>query len=316
MGGLAGLNYDSSSVSDCYATGAVQGGMWIGGLVGWNDSVVSGCYASGSISGTDSVGGLVGINYTNSTVSECYAMGDVTGAGDNVGGLAGKIRENSGVIRCHAAGAVEGRSSVGGLVGDVNEYCNVSDCYATGAVVGEDWVGGLVGWTEGAVSRCYAAGLVTGDGFGVGGFVGTIYGIGAVDNSYWDTQTSGQATSDGGTGKTTEEMKQQATFEGWDFVNVWFIQEHVTYPYLASGAPVSVSHPEVLSDEFFGVRSNRFGFNMFWATGGVVVVEASTNLMTPDWKPLQTNVLGGTPVYYGDSNWTHFIRRYYRIRVP
>ncbi len=316
VGGLAGLNYDSSSVSDCYATGAVQGGMWIGGLVGWNDSVVSGCYASGSISGTDSVGGLVGINYTNSTVSECYAMGDVTGAGDNVGGLAGKIRENSGVIRCHAAGAVEGRSSVGGLVGDVNEYCNVSDCYATGAVVGEDWVGGLVGWTEGAVSRCYAAGLVTGDGFGVGGFVGTIYGIGAVDNSYWDTQTSGQATSDGGTGKTTEEMKQQATFEGWDFVNVWFIQEHVTYPYLASGAPVSVSHPEVLSDEFFGVRSNRFGFNMFWATGGVVVVEASTNLMTPDWKPLQTNVLGGTPVYYGDSNWTHFIRRYYRIRVP
>jgi len=39
---------------------------------------------------------------------------------------------------------------------------------------------------------------------------------GTVNNGYWDTQTSGQATSSGGTGKTTAEMKQLASFTGWD----------------------------------------------------------------------------------------------------
>jgi hypothetical protein len=44
-----------------------------------------------------------------------------------------------------------------------------------------------------------------------------------VNNSFWDTQTSGQSSSDGGTGKTTAEMKTQTTYTdaGWDFATVW-----------------------------------------------------------------------------------------------
>jgi len=51
---------------------------------------------------------------------------------------------------------------------------------------------------------------------------------------FWDTQTSGQATSDGVTGKTTAEMQMAKTFldAGWDFVNIWGIGENQTYPYL------------------------------------------------------------------------------------
>jgi hypothetical protein len=67
---------------------------------------------------------------------------------------------------------------------------------------------------------------------------------GSVSNSFWDIETSGQATSDGGTGKTTEEMQDIATFSAWDIVTVanpvtrnpsyiWNIVDDVIYPFLS-----------------------------------------------------------------------------------
>lgn len=66
---------------------------------------------------------------------------------------------------------------------------------------------------------------------------------GADIGCFWDTQTSGQATSDGGEGKTTAEMQTASTFlqAGWDFVgesvngteNIWAICEGQDYPKLA-----------------------------------------------------------------------------------
>jgi hypothetical protein len=52
----------------------------------------------------------------------------------------------------------------------------------------------------------------------VGGLVGGNWGN--VAASFWDIETSGQTTSDGGTGKTTAEMHDPNTFidSGWDFV--------------------------------------------------------------------------------------------------
>ena len=62
-----------------------------------------------------------------------------------------------------------------------------------------------------------------------GGLVG--WNDGTVSGSYWDTNTTGQATSAGSaTGKSTAEMKQQATFVGWDFEDVWRIKENRAYP--------------------------------------------------------------------------------------
>jgi len=67
-----------------------------------------------------------------------------------------------------------------------------------------------------------------------------------VSNSFWDTQTSGQPTSSGGTGKTTAQMKDIDTFSGagWDIIAVansstrntgyiWNIVDDVTYPFLS-----------------------------------------------------------------------------------
>jgi hypothetical protein len=63
-----------------------------------------------------------------------------------------------------------------------------------------------------------------------------------VDYSFWDTETSGQPTSDGGgTGKTTEQMQDITTFSGagWDIVLIgsyvdetWYIDDGNDYPRL------------------------------------------------------------------------------------
>ncbi|GAG04613.1 unnamed protein product, partial [marine sediment metagenome] len=92
----------------------------------------------------------------------------------------------------------------GGLCG-ANEESTISNCYATGSVTGGDELGGLCGvnW-DGTISGCYF--LDPADG-------------GGPDNGL-------------GTNLTETQMKQQNSFLGWDFVEIWNIGENQTYPYL------------------------------------------------------------------------------------
>jgi len=149
----------------------------------------------------------------------------------------GGVIEDVGVVNATVTGYV----SVGGLVGENNG--TVSGSYSTGSVTGEEKVGGLVGgnYWGGTVSNSYSSGSVTGNS-SVGGLMGA--NIAAVSDSFWDTQTSGQATSDGGTGKNTTEMQDIATFTAWDIIEVanpsirnpsyiWNIVNNVTYPFLS-----------------------------------------------------------------------------------
>jgi hypothetical protein len=245
----------------------VAGANDVGGLVGWNEGIVSSSNSSGSMTGTWYVGGLMGMN--QGTVIDSYSAGSVTISRDNVGGLVGRnkgtirdsystssvigdnfagglVGSNSDegtVIDSFSTGAVTGNDRVGGLVGANHDI--VSNSYSTGSVTGDDKVGGLVGRNyKGTVSNSYSTGSVTGDDY-VGGLVG-LNEDGTVSDSFWDTETSGQSTSDGGTGKTTTEMKDIATFSGatWDIVAVanpdmrnpsyiWNIVTGLTYPFLS-----------------------------------------------------------------------------------
>ncbi len=144
---------------------------------------------------------------------------NITGSGDYVGGLVG---ENGGsVTRCYSTGAVSSNGwRVGGLAGGSGSWdmpgSTVTNCYSTAAVSGSSYLGGLVGSSGGSVTQCYSTGAVTGIGKNVGGLLG----IGHAIASFWDVQTSGQATSAGGTGKTTTEMQNIQTYldAGWDFI--------------------------------------------------------------------------------------------------
>ncbi len=167
-------------------------GYAVGGLAGENHGTISACYSTGAVSGTHVVGGLVGLNLWG-IVSECYSASSVSATGWFAGGLVG-VNQRGTVINCYSTGSVNGQNVVGGLMG-LNDEALVRNCYSIGAVSGISFVGGLVGKNlQGVVDACF-----------------------------WDMQTSGQQTSDGGTGKTTAEMKTMSTFMdvGWDFTNIW-----------------------------------------------------------------------------------------------
>jgi hypothetical protein len=221
---------------------AVSGSECIGGLVGYNgynyDGTIVNCYSTGTVTGRDYLGGLVGYNLGGS-ISNCYSTGEVSGSWF-VGGLVGQTWGGS-ISHCYSTSAISGSLYVGGLVG--SNYGNISDCYSTGVVTGghnSADLGGLVGINhyDCSISNCYSTGAVTG-GSGsqdLGGLVGYNDYYGSISSSFWDTQTSGQTTSAGGTGKTTAEMKTKSTFTdaGWNLL-IWDIVEGQTYPFFKSG---------------------------------------------------------------------------------
>ena len=168
--------------------------------------------------GGDRLGGLVGDS--EGEITDSYATGSVDGSGDDVGGLVGN---NSGTITdSYATGSVEGDNSVGGLVGDNSG--TITDLYATGSVEAvTSGAGGLVGRNQDTIETSYAVGFVTG-GSEVGGLVGDEGFTNEVIDSYWDTETTGQSTSEGGTGLTTDEMQgseAETNMDGFEFEGAW-----------------------------------------------------------------------------------------------
>jgi len=64
------------------------------------------------------------------------------------------------------------------------------------------------------------------------------------------------------------------------------------------------------------VRSNQFGFTITGTSNLSIVVEASTNLASPSWTPLQICTLTNGPIYFSDPAWRSYPMRFYRTRLP
>ncbi len=203
-GGLVGRQ-NGGNVTSCMASGSVTGRNYIGGLDGYasSNAAISGSGAAATVQGTAYAGGLVGYS-TASSISCSFANGSVSVTSNYAGGLVAYSGSSSSLTNCYAAGSV---ASPSGYAGGLVAY-NVSPS---------------------TVTKAYSCGNVTGAGSYIGGLIGR--NTGTVNQSYWDTVTSGQAASAGGTPKTTAQMKQQATFANWDFNTIWETEEGVTYPH-------------------------------------------------------------------------------------
>jgi hypothetical protein len=87
-------------------------------------------------------------------------------------------------------------------------------------------------------------------------------------------------------------------------------------PYLGA-IPTATWRPNLSAgDPDFGIRGNGFGFNISWADGMTVVVEACTSLTAPIWTPVSTNTVAGGISSFHDPHWSDFPRRFYRVRWP
>jgi hypothetical protein len=227
VGGIIGNVYQTT-VSDSSATGNITAdkndSTSIGGFAGSIDgeSMVTRSFATGNVEGEDSVGGFAGEIY-DSTISYSGATGNVSSDtienGLGTGGFVGRIGGDAHVYESLATGKVEGYTRVGGFAGANGAL--IENAYARGDVTGTENVGGFAGRCGGDITNAYSTGFIEG-GDETGGFLGSDPGC-DVTNSYWDVEQSYMEDSAAGTGKTTAEMIQQATFEGWDFNDVWII---------------------------------------------------------------------------------------------
>jgi hypothetical protein len=224
----------TSTITDCSVSGEVAptddiswnqfSGGFIGFTIGCN---VNYCSCNSIVTDFSMMGGFIGYIGDLSVVTNCFANGSVntTGTGTNAysGGFCG-ITFNATVTNCY------------------------SKCSVTNTLEGS-YAGGFAGGADGgSFNNCYATGLVSStDEYSAKGFISnnfSIYGgidIVYVNTSYFDTETTHQssdgATANGGTvaiGKTTEEMKTQSTYDGWNFAFIWSINSvnNDGYPYL------------------------------------------------------------------------------------
>ena len=229
VGGLVGRAASSTTINGGTAAGDVltgEGGH-VGGLVGrlLDDASVTDSAASGDVTGHSNIGGLVGRSY--GSIDNSFATGDVDGAHERVGGLAGHNDGDGTITGSFATGNTVGNERVGGLVGHSNG--TIEDCYALGDVTGGWRVGGLVGvlgYWGGTVTRSYSAGSVDDTADEVGGLVGNDRSDDRITASYWNTSTSGIEDDDeDATGIPTDDFGDEATFEGWDFDDIWTIPD-------------------------------------------------------------------------------------------
>ena len=314
-GDYAGLfGFLTGTVTNLGFTGAVFGdaaGQFAGGLVGYsNGGTVDNSYTTGAVEGYRSVGGLVGRN-AGGTVTDSHATGAVTASGDYAGGLIAESTNSGSVTNSYATGSVDGDAYTGGLVGyNFGSGSDVETSYATGSVTGTGnyvgglagfssgsvdnsyatgsvsgganrYVGGLIGYSDSPIRRSYSVGSVSGTGNDVGGLVGRSDGS-FTDDSFWNTQTSGQGSSDLGSGESTAEMQSLSTFEdanwsiaaSWASSNTWGICEGSGYPYLTWQY---TSNTEACggggSTPASSAGTARYTFTFLTSTGGVCFVD-------------------------------------------
>jgi len=187
-------------------------------------------------------GGLVGYARAGSSITGCSSSARVIARGRNVGGLVGDLRGTLSRSWCTGPvgppdGGATDDAGYGGLVGLQGSIdAAIVECFARGTVTAtsrgatsgnRDGIGGLVGGavTNAPITNCFATGSVSRTSGGtatMGGLVAV--GSPAVTASYWDTNTTGQSTSVGGTGavgRSTTQMNDAATFAAWDLTDVW-----------------------------------------------------------------------------------------------
>ncbi len=244
IGGLVGSVY-SSTITDCYITGNVTGTVV---LTAADDSGIGGitCYAAG-IAGDASYATTITGCYNAATVSVKVTATAKYSARAYAGGITGYGSAN--ITTCYNTGNITAETAsdvyyaetyIGGIAGYAPA---VSNCYNTGAITGASSgysptirIGGIAGRADGAITNSYNRGSITSNNEKeyntyCGGIAGS-----ASDNLincyYLNTVNKGVGIgTDTAVACTDEQMKQQATYIGFDFDTVWTMKDGYPHPH-------------------------------------------------------------------------------------
>lgn len=270
--------------------------------------------------GTTTTGGLIG-ELDGGSIDYCYVQGKVVGVNATsglgaissiTGGLVGQAK-NSSITNSSSMATVIGGNGPnkvnGGLVG-AQGTGTVSNVYARGEVSSpvDQFVdlGGVIGlMVYGTIDKGYGTGKVSLQGSGSqGGFAGSLFVGTNIWKSYFDSETTGQSNGVGSYyegaadafGQTTDKMKQQSTYSGWDFVHTWAMHPSVNdgYPFLRP-AILTTALPNANKDVSYTLTLTAFdgaSGGLTWQADGL-----------PAGMSLSSNgVLQGTPRQTGSFN--------------
>lgn len=251
VGGAKDLTINSASFTGKVTSTSKDAKL--GGIAGeTNGGKLTRCSANADMEaiGENTIaGGLAGV--ANSDISVSYSEGSVTltGAGTCAGGLLGQNLSSGTVANCYSQASASSKLYAAGLV--AYNYGAVSNSYAKGNVSSQYYGAGVVGYNDGAnatLSRCVAGNpkIDISDQSGwtirvLGGFKNgaaqpgennyalntIILSVNGVPKKVTDNILDGYA-------KTEEELEQQSTYTGlgWDFSDVWSIDEGHAWPLL------------------------------------------------------------------------------------
>ncbi len=276
-----------------------QGGNFVINKSSVEDLIISNSSDCSFDCGASGMGGLIGaanslndegVPFDHNIIIRSRVVGVLVQGGRQLGGLAGIFRgtiEESYVFITIRTTSEE----VGGLVGHldnslVNTATQIRDSYSSGVVHDlstnpfmANNTGGLIGeasikpgrWTDIVINNSYSFTIMTPSNR-AGGLIGKKIDSGEaivnIISSYWDIDASGVTRSDGGTGKTTAQMKTQSTYQNWDFTTVWTMINGKTYP--------------VLRSQFGLAQWARWPFESVYEKGGKTYSDEVTNVQKND----------------------------------
>ena len=159
--------------------------------------------------------------YARSTNSRPVYVGAITGY-------------NTGTISsCYSYSSVSASSSEESYVGAITGYNKgtIVDCFALGNVSGQ-YAGGISGGMEGGVvSTCYSVSTLNGKS-GIGGLAGKADNSSFENCYYIDSVSVGVGVGeDAGIKCTEQQLKEQSTFEGFNFDTTWTMEGRADFPY-------------------------------------------------------------------------------------
>lgn len=163
------------------------------GIFGYNKGIISNLGIKDSAILTKASSGYAGgiAGYNDGTIEKCFNVNTTVSVPYDGGGIAGHCGTKSVVADCYNTGTVHFTSSgssgsVGGIIG-YNQGGSITNCYSVGAITGNcSNVHGISNGTTSGGTACY--------------YLDTVFG-----------------------GLTSDKMREQETYVGFDFVNTWMM---------------------------------------------------------------------------------------------
>lgn len=193
-----------------------------------------------TITGHNAVGGLVGKMYYNADIMNSWFEGNITGHHD-VGGLIGTAMECRITLKTSfSLGTLSGNNNLGGIIGEGYSENDLRDVFSRMVITRIEetesvptdlpsiYVGGIIGYDYGYftyLEDVYFAGHFhnnTSDTVIFDPIAYSLYEPELGTGVYYDHDLSA-VLSEIGTPKTTAEMKLQASYDGFNFVDTWFV---------------------------------------------------------------------------------------------